>query len=284
MNINQHEQKPALQQATKGYLGLRLGLLLLFVVVSALALSACSSANMNSNTAPSSAPLPLQTTISESRPAETQATRPKSESQSRATERIIVDQTPITLPAAEYEKLAAAAIEENAPNWELTPEGGDFASLPTEPIPVDAGEVNPVVTPEVTPEPTPAPTPETTPVPTEAAVQLPGVTIHNSSHPLEKDLSAWLKKSALPVLIDVSQDGCPPCVQAEPVIRQLAAKYDGRLIVMTINVSQYFGSMPFYPTSTPTFAVFVGGYQQQTLAGFGGASELENLAASALGG
>ncbi|MCI6603289.1 MAG: thioredoxin family protein [Clostridiales bacterium] len=284
MNTNQQVQEFTSRETAKGSRGLRLGLLLLFVAAVAFALAACSSANMSSSTAPSSASLPLSTTLSESRPSTPQTSSSPSKSQSQSTERVIMDQTPITLPAAEFEKMAAAAIEENAVSWELTPEGGDFASLPTEPLPVDGEEVNPVVTPEVTPEPTPAPTPETTPVPTEAAVQLPGVTIHNSSHPLKKDLSAWLKKSVLPVLIDVSQDGCPPCDQAEPVIRQLAQKYDGRLIVMTINVSQYFGSMPFYPTSTPTFAVFVGGYQQQTLAGYGGAGELENLAASALGG
>lgn len=45
-----------------------------------------------------------------------------------------------------------------------------------------------------------------------------------------------VRKSEVPVVVDVWSDGCPPCVALAPTIKRLACKYDGKVKVCELNV------------------------------------------------
>ncbi len=45
-------------------------------------------------------------------------------------------------------------------------------------------------------------------------------------------------KSDVPVLIDFWADWCMPCKMIEPIVEELAAEYDGRLVVGRLNVDE----------------------------------------------
>lgn len=92
-------------------------------------------------------------------------------------------------------------------------------------------------------------------------------------------------KSALPVLIDVTADWCPPCRAAAPVVSELAEKYRGRLKVVEIDgnespdLAATLGVRGF-----PTFLAVRGAEIVGRQAGFGGKRGLEAFVASLLAG
>jgi thioredoxin 1 len=42
--------------------------------------------------------------------------------------------------------------------------------------------------------------------------------------------------SELPVLVEFTADWCPPCRMIEPVLREIAAEFEGRLVVAQLDV------------------------------------------------
>jgi thioredoxin 1 len=48
-----------------------------------------------------------------------------------------------------------------------------------------------------------------------------------------------IKTSKVPVLVDCWAEWCVPCREMNPVIRELAAKYEGKAIVGQVNVDDY---------------------------------------------
>jgi thioredoxin-like negative regulator of GroEL len=57
--------------------------------------------------------------------------------------------------------------------------------------------------------------------------------------PVELDdgnFDAEVRKSDLPVLVDVWSHGCQPCMALVPTIKRLACKYEGRVKVAQLNV------------------------------------------------
>jgi len=61
-----------------------------------------------------------------------------------------------------------------------------------------------------------------------------GETIHVNDNTFEK----VVLKSTLPVLVDFWAPWCAPCRAVAPVLERIAAEYDGRLLVVKVNVDE----------------------------------------------
>lgn len=156
-----------------------------------------------------------------------------------------------------------------------------LATLPATTTAVPTPAPTPAPVPLATPAPTPAATPapslaptvaETTPAP-PVAHQLAGVTVWNSAPAMQENFISWVQSNTLPVLIDYASTGCGPCMQADPIIQAIAAEYDGRLVVVTVNLTDFAGGPQALPTQimgTPTFIVYKGGFEKQRQVGYTG--------------
>lgn len=58
--------------------------------------------------------------------------------------------------------------------------------------------------------------------------------LHAKSIDLEK-----LKSYGLPIMIDFGADSCPPCREMAPILREVNAEYQGRVIVVYGDVGRY---------------------------------------------
>jgi len=88
-----------------------------------------------------------------------------------------------------------------------------------------------------------------------------------------------VRRSDVPVLVDVSTAWCAPCRLAAPVVAELAKRHAGRLKVVAVDgdeapeLAAELGVRGF-----PTFLGFVGGHLVARKAGFGGKGPLASLA------
>lgn len=78
-------------------------------------------------------------------------------------------------------------------------------------------------------------------------------------------------RSPLPVLVDVWSDTCAPCRQLEPIIMDLASRYEGRIRVAEMNVNRGTKTLSRLGVrSTPTVLYFKNGREVDRVAGFRG--------------
>jgi thioredoxin 1 len=85
----------------------------------------------------------------------------------------------------------------------------------------------------------------------------------------EATFAAEVLDAALPVLLDVWSPGCGPCKQLEPVMIELATRYDGRVKVCELNAAAAPGtSVRLGVRATPTVIYFRGGEEVERIVGF----------------
>lgn len=75
------------------------------------------------------------------------------------------------------------------------------------------------------------------------------------NYEIEKD---WKYQGQLPAIIDFYADWCSPCKMVAPVLEELAAEYEGRLVIYKVNteIEQELSAV-FGIQSIPTF-LFIG--------------------------
>lgn len=99
---------------------------------------------------------------------------------------------------------------------------------------------------------------------------------HLTFNVTDKDFTAQVLESDLPVLVEFTADWCPPCKMLKPIMNTIAEKYDGKLRVGLLDtdvnpaiVAQY-GVM-----GMPTLMLFVGGEVVEVMVGFRPAAQIE---------
>ena len=94
----------------------------------------------------------------------------------------------------------------------------------------------------------------------------------------DKTFNKEVLDSEIPVLVDFWASWCPPCKMVEPVIKELAGSYDGKLKVSKINVDQNPTSAANYKImGVPTFIIFRSGEVLTQCTGAQSRQQLEDM-------
>jgi thioredoxin 1 len=90
-------------------------------------------------------------------------------------------------------------------------------------------------------------------------------------HVDDDNFAAEVRRSSLPVLLDVWGPSCAPCKQMEPIIFRLAKQYQGRVKVAEINAAAAPRTMKkLFVSSTPTIIYFHKGQEVERVVGLRG--------------
>jgi thioredoxin 1 len=106
----------------------------------------------------------------------------------------------------------------------------------------------------------------------------------------DNNFKSEVRRSSLPVLLDVWGPSCAPCKQMEPIIFRLARQYQGRVKIAEVNAASAPRTMQkLFVTGTPTVIYFKNGQEVERIVGLRGERfhqeviENELLAAPAIG-
>src|SRR6266581_4146619 len=99
----------------------------------------------------------------------------------------------------------------------------------------------------------------------------------NIKHVTDASFEADVLKSERPVLVDFWAAWCGPCKLVAPEMEKLAAKYEGAIDIVKVDVDANPGlSRSFNIMSIPTIAFFAPGKQPMGVVGFRPAEQLED--------
>jgi thioredoxin 1 len=84
----------------------------------------------------------------------------------------------------------------------------------------------------------------------------------------EATFASEVLEAELPVVVDFGAPWCSPCRAIEPSLRDLAAEFEGRLLVRAVNVDDNPSLAARYEvTGLPTLVFFHGGQEVRRLRG-----------------
>jgi thioredoxin 1 len=85
----------------------------------------------------------------------------------------------------------------------------------------------------------------------------------------EGDFQVEVLDSTLPVLVDFTATWCGPCKMLDPIVKQLASEWEGKVKVVKLDVDQNTGvAMQYQVMGVPTLMLFSNGEPQQRLTGY----------------
>jgi thioredoxin len=87
-----------------------------------------------------------------------------------------------------------------------------------------------------------------------------------------------VRRSELPVVLDVWSPGCGPCKNMEPIVMSLAGRYQGRVKVAELNAAESQATAARLGVSgTPTVLFFKGHHEVDRVVGFVGERYLADV-------
>ena len=85
----------------------------------------------------------------------------------------------------------------------------------------------------------------------------------------EQDFKNEVLESALPVLVDFTAVWCGPCKMVDPIVKQLAGEWDGKVKVLKCDADQNPDIIMKYGImSIPTLMLFKGGQVAERVSGY----------------
>ena len=85
----------------------------------------------------------------------------------------------------------------------------------------------------------------------------------------EADFQEEVIGSTLPVLVDFTATWCQPCKMIEPIVKQLAGEWEGKVKVVKLDADQNPNIMMQYGVmGIPTLMLFKGGEIKERMTGF----------------
>ena len=89
------------------------------------------------------------------------------------------------------------------------------------------------------------------------------------THINESDFQTQVLDSAQPVMVDFTAVWCGPCKMLDPVVKQLAQDWDGKVKVVKLDIDNNPNiAMQYQIMSVPTLMLFVNGKPVQRLTGY----------------
>jgi len=102
-------------------------------------------------------------------------------------------------------------------------------------------------------------------------------------HVDDENFVAEVRRSELPVVLDVWSPGCGPCKNMEPIVMSLAGRYQGRVKVAELNAAASQATAARLGVSgTPTVLFFKGHHEVDRVVGFVGERYLADVVDHAL--
>jgi thioredoxin 1 len=98
----------------------------------------------------------------------------------------------------------------------------------------------------------------------------------------DSDFDSTIKGAALPVLVDFWAEWCAPCRRLSPIVDEVAAEFEGKLMVGKVNVDENpVTPGRFNVRGIPTLILFKGGKVVDQVVGLISKDELKAMVARA---